>query len=126
MIKQILPIPDSQTALHRAWTQDGDPYYIDAIAAGKTVLYALITTDSGIDRVSFYTQDCVGDPDLLEDDEDVILAPTMYCQKCGKRMAAYTTPDEPKRVRYRCTCGETQEENFEWMWVKDESAVPGE
>ena len=115
-IKQILPIPESLTALTRRETSDGHKYYVDAIAGCETILYALINVD-GIDGVEFYSADYYGIGELVGDDPTyVIMAQTAYCKKCGKRMVASTTPNAPERVRYRCICGERLDRKDLCLW----------
>jgi len=107
-IKQLLPIPDRYTPLTKHEKYGTKKYwYVDAIAEGETVLYALIE-DEDMEIVHYYTSDCLGVGDIeLDDIGCVMLVPTVYCPNCRSRMIAHTTPEDPERVVYNCICGES-------------------
>ena len=95
VIKQILPIPESLTAMIRCETENGKKYYFDANATGGTVLYALVEDGFG-GALEFYTTDCNGIGELQEHDVDyVMLTPTIHCQKCGRRI-----PESHQRIEF--------------------------
>ena len=117
-IKQILPIPDSLTVLTHERNEISRWHYIDAIAKGETVLYALVTTEDGQNDILFYVGDYFGCFELVDEDSiiSVLVTPTIHCRKCGKRMIAYTTHEDPECVRYRCSCGEIADDGNDWLW----------
>ena len=119
-IKQILPIPEGMTAMTGYKTKAGELYYTDAIAGGDIVFLALVKTEDGLEDTLFYVSDYFGYFQLVDENSKiyVMLAPTTYCQKCGKRMLAFTRPEDPEAVLYRCTCGETTSgaEEYGWLW----------
>ena len=78
VIKQILPIPESLTAMIRCETENGKKYYFDANATGGTVVYALVEDGFG-GALEFYTTDCNGIGELQEHDVDyVMLTPIIH------------------------------------------------
>ena len=112
VIKQIIPIPEGLTAMTRREDEKGKRYYFDANATGETVMYALVEEDD-IWGISFYAADCNGIGELEEYDAGYVkLTPTMYCQKCGRRMLATTTTKTPEKVIYRCICGENADKRI--------------
>ena len=113
VIKQIIPIPEGLTAMTRCQDDNGKKYYIDAIAAGQTVMYALEEDEENGDALVFYTADCNGIGDLEEFGSDfVLLAPTVHCKKCGRRMMASTNPGDTDTVVYHCVCGESVDDSI--------------
>ena len=126
VIKQILPIPEGLTAMTRSEDDNGKKYYLDAIAQGETVFYALVEEDDFC-CLSFYTADAYGIGELDEHDANyVMLTPTVHCQKCGRRMLATTSPKAPTRVKYRCICGETFDDKAIWDILNQATEVNSE
>ena len=106
IIRKLLPVSEQLTPLLREDRRDGKYYYFDATRFGWTVFYALRDDEELGSNTQMYVIDgceCTGE---LEEATNVMLVPTMHCQKCGRRMFAGTFPKEPEHVLYRCICGE--------------------
>ena len=106
IIRQLLPVSELLTPIIRVKNSSGKSYYFDATADGWTVFYALLDDEEFGSYNQMYVIDsheCIGE---LVDAQEVHLVPTVHCLKCGRRMFAGTTPEEPDHVVYRCLCGE--------------------
>lgn len=109
---ELHPISELLTAMLQYYNEEGKYYFNDAAFDNCDVFHALCLTDDGFEGFAYVADTMDYYDGKLCCNSAVRLVPTMHCLKCGRRMFAGTTIDNPDHVIYRCVCGETLDEDI--------------